>query len=115
GQDIYIGVNHKDNFQVSSHDGGLTWSDPVKTNPPGDYYFALGGEVMQNGDVVFVDAAFNCCGAGTSTGPVDVVVIRSTDGGATWTEQVIDTSKPMPLCNAYGCPAYQYGTEVSIA
>lgn len=114
GQDVYIGVNHRDNYQVSSHDSGATWSDPVMTNPPGDYYFALGGEVMSNGDVVFVDAAFTCCGAGTSTGPVDVIVIRSTDGGVTWTEQTVDTSAPMPECTSYACPGYQYGTEVSI-
>lgn len=115
GQDVYIGANKRDNYQVSSHDFGATWSEPVKTNPLGDYYFALGGAVMSNGDVIFSDAAFNCCGAGTSTGPVDIVIIRSTDGGATWSEQVIATSAPMPLCKAPGCPAYQYGSEVSVA
>jgi hypothetical protein len=44
-----------------------------------------------------------------------VIIIRSTDGGATWTEQTVETSGPMPTCKAPGCPAYQYGTEVSIA
>ena len=115
GQDVYIGANHRDNYQVSSHDFGATWSEPIKTNPPGDYYFALGGQVMSNGDVVFSDAAFTCCGAGTSTKRVDAVIVRSTDGGATWTEEVIDHSAPMRPCTAPGCPAYQYGLEISLA
>jgi len=115
GMDVYIGLNHKDNFQVSSHDAGVTWSEPIKTNPPGDYYFANGGEVMTNGDVVFVDSAFTCCGPTENLGPVDVVIIRSTDGGATWTEQTIATTPPMLTCPSPGCPGYQYGTEAAIA
>jgi hypothetical protein len=61
-----------------------------------------------------VDAAFTCCGPHKNLGPVDVVVIRSTDGGATWTEQVLDTSARMAPCSSPGCPPYQYGTEASI-
>lgn len=115
GQHVYIGANQQDNYQASSHDFGVTWSAPIKTNPPGDYYFSTGAEVMPNGDIVFVAGAVGCCTGADSVGPADVVVIRSTDMGATWTETIVDTSAPMPFCTVAGCPNYQYATEPALA
>lgn len=117
GEDVYIGTNQEDNYQVSSHDFGATWSAPVKTDTDGKYYFAEGATVLPDGDVVFSSSAFGCCRYNqvAHKRPVDMHIFRSEDGGATWTDQLIDTSKAPPLCTTYACPLAQYGAQMSIA
>src|SRR5947207_3286188 len=52
GEDVYLAFNDKaDAYAVASHDYGLTFSPPVKTNTDSYAYLAYGGTVAPNGDV----------------------------------------------------------------
>ncbi len=112
GKDVYIAFNSSDTFFVASHNFGASFSAPVQTNgSDGRYYFAGGGQVLPNGNVVFAESSFTQ----TSTGDVFVHVMRSTDGGATWTQTRVADTPQQPLCVAAGCPADFYGTIPSLA
>jgi hypothetical protein len=112
GKDVYINFNSSDSFMVVSHNFGASFSAPVKTNgSDGRYYFAGGGRVLPNGTVVFTDSSFTQ----TSTGDVFVHVIRSTDGGATWTQTQVATARQQPTCVSAGCTADYYGTIPALA
>lgn len=112
GRDVYIGFNSSDSYFVASHDFGATFSAPVKTNGgDGRYYFAGGGQVLPDGTVVFAESSFTQ----TSTGNVFVHVMRSTNGGATWTQTQVATTPQQPTCVAAGCPADFYGTIPALA
>jgi hypothetical protein len=112
GQDVYINFNSSDNYFVASHNFGASFSAPVKTNgTDGRYYFAGGGAVLPNGTIVFTDSSFTQ----TSTGPVFVHVIRSTNGGASWTQTQVASTPQQPTCVANGCPVDFYGTIPAIA
>lgn len=112
GQDVYIGFNSSDSYFVSSHNFGASFSAPVKTNgSDGRYYFDGGGRVLPNGTVVFTESSFTQ----TSTGDVFVHVMRSTNGGATWTQSQVATTPQQPTCVAVGCSADFYGTIPALA
>src|SRR5215217_7003556 len=63
----------------TSLDGGLTWSAPVQT---ASGVFGLGGQpVIQPGGTVIVPAA--------NAFETAIIAFRSTDGGATWGDEVV--------------------------
>jgi hypothetical protein len=112
GQDVYINFNSSDNYFVASHNFGASFSAPVKSNgTDGRYYFAGGGAVLPNGTIVFTDSSFTQ----TSTGPVFVHVIRSTNGGTSWTQTQVASTPQQPTCVAVGCPVDFYGTIPAVA
>jgi hypothetical protein len=98
---------------VSSTDGGRTWSAPSRAGTIYDINFkpnGFGDDTLTgcafrvaapgnaaadpsdpSGDTVYVAWADNRNGNATNTN-TDVILARSTDGGATWTEHVIDNS-----------------------
>lgn len=114
GQDVYIAFNASDSYVVSSHDSGNTFSTPVKTNTDTRYWFHNGGAVSPaNGNVVYFGAADF---SNTYAGDAYADVIRSTDGGVTWTTTRVDTSREMPGCAwAAGCYLGFLGTSTVIA
>ena len=73
----------------------------MKTNNDSLYWFAEGGVVAPNGAVYFGESAENQ----NATGQVQVAVIRSTNGGASWTTTFVDTSQQQPACTVPSCPA----------
>ncbi|MGZ4430956.1 MAG: sialidase family protein, partial [Gaiellales bacterium] len=105
GRDVYIAFNSSDSYVLASHDGGTTFSQPVRTNRDGRYYFAGGGFVAPNGTATFGETSYTQ----SSTGPVRILVMRSTDGGATWRQTEIDRVQQQPTCVSRGCPAGFYG------
>jgi hypothetical protein len=111
GQDVYVGFNHSDSYIAASHDGGASWAAPVKTNTDGRYYFAGGGAVLPNGTAVLTSSSFTQ----NSTGDVFTHVMRSTNGGASWTQSQVATSPEQPTCFAPGCPVDYYGTIPALA
>ena len=112
GQDVYINYNSSDSYVVASHNFGATFSAPVKTNgSDGRYYFAGGGAVLPNGTIVFTDSSFTQ----TSIGNVFVHVLRSTNGGSTWTQTQVANTPQQPTCVAGGCPVDFYGTIPALA
>ena len=52
GNDVYIAwTTRGDLYAVNSHNGGATWSSPLRlTSETGMYYFSNGGTVLPNGD-----------------------------------------------------------------
>ncbi|MBV1854826.1 sialidase family protein [Catellatospora tritici] len=111
GRDVYLAFNSSDSYVAASHDFGATWGAPVKTNSDGRYYFAGGGAVLPNGTVVFTSSSFTQ----TSTGDVFVHVMRSTNGGASWTQTQVATTPEQPTCVALDCPVDYYGTIPALA
>lgn len=100
GQDVYVGFNQSDSYVVSSHDHGVSFAQPVVTSSDNRYWFHSAGAVAPNGDVYFAAADYS----GDYSGPTDINVLRSTDGGVSWTTTQIDTSAEAPDCDfADGC------------
>ncbi len=110
GRDVYIGLNMDDSYFVSSHDGGATFSEPIRTShTPGHWWDANGGAIAPDGSVYFVVINFLL----NYRGPSEINVISSHDGGANWQAQVVAVSQPPPACNAAdGC---EYGFLSSTA
>ncbi len=112
GQNVYIAFNASDSYVVSSHDAGNTFSAPVKTNNDTRYWFANGGAVAANGTVYFSEADFSQ----DYSGPANIDVLKSTDGGASFITTRVDTSQQMPGCAwAAGCTLGFLGSSAALA
>ena len=103
GQDVYVVYNHSQTiWSANSHDGGATFTE-VKVNQNGKLGWSLagGGTVTSNGNVFFAWAGYEGSGGAKST--VNLYVSKSTDGGATWTTQLIEVSSSPPDCSEFLC------------
>jgi hypothetical protein len=96
GKDVYIGFNAGDSYIVASHDFGKTFSDPVRSSRTSRTWFHTGGAVDQNGTAYFSTTDFGSGYRGDS----NISLLKSSDGGKTWSTARVDTSKEQP-----GCPA----------
>jgi hypothetical protein len=114
GADVYVGFNHSQKVWVaSSHDGGHTFTN-ANVNPNANLGWSLagGGTVDPAGTVYFSWAGYKRNGG--ATGPVNLYVSRSTDGGATWTSTVVDVSAAPPDCSAYQCGWAYLGAQITM-
>lgn len=112
GRHVYIAFNSSDSYVVASHDFGATWSPPVKTNNDGRYWFHSAGAVAPNGAVYFGTVDFSQ----DYTGPANIGVLRSADGGASWSHTLLDVSAEMPDCGwAAGCYFGFLGPSIGLA
>src|SRR3954447_1347871 len=110
GRDVYIAFNSSDSYVVASHNFGATWGARVKTNNDTLYWFAEGGAVAPNGTVYFAESAENQ----SATGQVKLAVLRSTNGGSSWTTTFVDTSEQQPPCTVPNCPADFFGPQANV-
>jgi hypothetical protein len=110
GQDVYVAFNSSDSYVVASHNAGASFSARVKTNTDSLYWFAEGGAVAPNGTVYFSESAENQ----NATGPVKLAVIKSTNGGTSWTTTFVDTSQQQPPCSVPSCGADFYAPSASL-
>ncbi len=110
GQDVYVAYNQGAPFVSASHDGGTTFAKPVKLTPPTDkrYYYPESGVVLPNGKVVFSMSVESKAGSG----PVDLVVVASSDGGATWTITPIEHSEESPSCTLSSCITDEFQAQI---
>ena len=100
GRDVYMAFNASDSYVAASHNFGATLGANVKTNNDTRYWFHTGGAVAPNGHVYFITTDFSQ----DYTGDAFVSILRSVNGGASWTTTRIDTSRQMPDCPwAPGC------------
>jgi hypothetical protein len=111
GQDVYVswnGPQSGDPYVAQSHDAGVTWTQTKIVNSS-RYFFAFDGDVLPNGTVVFSETSFDYGGPGsTLVGQAQVNVLRSTNNGASWTANLVDTVELAPICTAAGCPEDYY-------
>jgi len=115
GSDVFVGYNHAQKIWVSvSHDGGATFTS-VSVDKTGKLGWALasGGTVDPTGNVYFGWAGYEQSGG--AKGPVNLFVSMSPDGGATWTNRVLDVSAAPPDCSAFLCGWAFLGAQVSLA
>jgi len=110
GNDVYIAFNGPtggDPYVAQSHDAGATWTQ-TKIVDSKRYIYAFDGDVLANGTVVFSETSLLYGNANTLTGPDLVYVYRSTNAGATWSTNLVDTVEIGPDCVAAGCPNDYY-------
>lgn len=110
GEDVYVAYNQGAPFVSASHDGGATFAKPVKLAPPTDkrYYYPESGVVLTNGKVYFSMSVESKAGSG----PVDLVVVGSADGGVTWTITPIDRSEESPPCTLSSCITDEFQAQI---
>jgi len=112
GKDVYLGFNASDAYVASSHNYGASFGPNVKVNNDTRYWFHTGGAVAPNGDVFFITSDFSQ----DYTGDGNISVLKSTNGGSSWSIIRVDTSKEMPDCPwSPGCTFGFFGTIAGIA
>lgn len=110
GKDVYVAFNSSDSYVVASHNYGASFSARIKTNTDTRYYFAEGGAVAPNGNVYFAESAENQ----SATGTVQIDLVKSTNGGTSWTQTVVDTSQQQPACTVPSCGADFFAPSASL-
>jgi hypothetical protein len=114
GSDIYVVYNHAQTmWGTFSHDGGVTFKS-VKINENGKLGWSLagGGTVTPDGNVYFSWDGYE--GNGGAKGKVNIYISKSTDGGNTWTTQVLDVSSSPPDCSAFSCGWAYLGAAIAM-
>ena len=115
GADVYVGFNHEQNFLVAaSHDYAQTFSSAV-VNPgaPAGSSLAGGATVDSTGQVYFSWTAYSR--REFNSGPVNLYVSRSQDGGRNWNTVLLDVSSAPPDCSAEACEAGYLGAQAALA
>lgn len=114
GQHVYIAFNASDSYVVNSHNFGASFTAAVKTNNDARYWFHSGGVVSpSNPNTVWFAAADY---SQDYTGDANINVLKSTNGGTTWTRTIVDTSRQMPDCDwADGCFFGFFGPSIALA
>jgi hypothetical protein len=111
GQSVYVAFNGPsggDAYIARSTNAGATWTQ-TKVVDSTRYYFAFDGDVLPNGTVVFSQASISYTGPGSAPeGQVQYHAIRSTNGGASWTNVLVDSREIGLECEADGCYADYY-------
>lgn len=103
GQDVYVVYTHaQTTFVAYSHNGGTSFTEK-KISKGGGLGWALagGGTVTPNGDVYFSWAGYE--GNGGASGNVNLYVSKSTNGGVSWSNKIIDISASPPQCPEMNC------------
>jgi hypothetical protein len=118
GKDVYITFNGPGRsagtpYTVNSHDAGATWSRPVggvRTN--GLYWFAGGLTVTPEGTAISSQDAYEQ----NYKGDVLLYVLRSEDGGRSWSRVPIAESSQGRRCPRFaGCGLGFLGPQIAIA
>lgn len=112
GHDVYVAFNASNSYIAASHNYGQSFSAPVKTNNDTRYWFHNGGAVAPNGDVYFSGVDYTQDYTGVSY----IDVIKSTNGGTSWTTTRVDQSEQMMDCPwSAGCYFGFFGPSAVLA
>jgi hypothetical protein len=118
GLDVYVlfnGPSGGDVHAAVSHDAGATWTTTRVTDGE-RYYFNYGGVVLPDGRALLPHISFSYTGpGGAPEGPILIHVIASDDGGATWTDLVIDELEVGTDCPSRGCYEDYYDSGPVVA
>ncbi len=116
GQDVYVSYTHAQKlYAASSHDGGQTFTQSeIKFKGKLGWALAAGGYVAPNGTVYMSWNGYEQNGG--AKGKVHLVISKSTDGGATWTNTVVQVSRAPEKCPAdYYCGWAYLGAQIVMA
>jgi hypothetical protein len=116
GTDVYVAFNgpsHGDAWVAFSHDGGTTWHQRKVTHNH-RYFYAFGGVVLPDGTVVYSESSLTYRPGDSLYGTSRATVLRSADGGRTWTSQVLDTFALGRACHSTGCRPDYYDGQTSL-
>lgn len=116
GQDVYVSYTHAQKFYAaSSHDGGQTFTQSeIKFKGKLGWALAGGGYVAPDGTVYMSWDGYEQNGG--ARGKVHLVISKSTDGGATWTNTVVQVSRAPEKCPAdYYCGWAYLGAQIVMA
>jgi hypothetical protein len=114
GRDVYAAYNHSTQMYVaSSHDGGATFSE-TKINANGNLGWALagGGTVDNAGNVFFAWNGYEQ--NGVAKGPVNLFISKSSDGGRTFRNTLLDVSGDPRDCSADECGWAYLGAAITM-
>ncbi len=112
GRDVYVAFNASDSYVAASHDYGQTFAPPVRTNTDNRYWFHTAGAVGPGGEVFFGATDYSQ----NYHGNARVRLLRSSDGGASWSTSLVDVSAELPDCNwSPSCPFGFLGPSVGLA
>jgi len=115
GEDVYLVYNAVQKIYASvSHDGGETWETNkivANTNSTFGWSLPAGGAIDSKANAYFGWAGY--LQNGKPSGPVNLYVTKSTDGGETWTTSRVDVSGAPPPCDCGGW-AY-WGAQMTVA
>lgn len=118
GQDVYVQFNGPtggDVYASTSHDGGVTWSTARLTTSD-RYYFDYGGAVLPDGRVAFAQISFSYTGPhDAAEGVQRIHVFTSDDGGATWSELLLDELELGRECTSRSCYGDFYDSGPALA
>jgi hypothetical protein len=115
GDDVYVAYSQAQHLWVSlSHDGGRTFSAISLTNNPRLRWVTAGGATLDpSGNVYFAWAGYRQR-EGIS-GPVDLYLSKSSDGGASWQTSLLDSSAAPPGCSDHKCGWAFLGAQMALA
>lgn len=115
GQHVYVGFNSSDSYVVVSHNGGSTFTAPLKMNTDSRYYFHQGVAVTAGGSTAYI-ATSDFSSGNTYNGDSFIRVWKTTNGGTSWTSTQIDMSRDVPTCGwAAGCYTGFLGSTPNMA
>lgn len=118
GADVYLAFNVGDSLYVaSSHDSGKTFAPKVKANSEKLWYYAYSGAVAPDGSVYY--AVDGETGAHDNphqqNGPGRLELLRSADGGKTWSTTYFATTQEGQPCKGLNCYPDFYTGQDAIA
>jgi hypothetical protein len=93
GNDVYVAYESRSQlFLTSSHNAGASWSTPVAVNTDTSVYrYPNGFVVLANGTAVLSDSKYSG-GSVKTSGPVEIEVSRTTNGGTSWSKVTVDNT-----------------------
>jgi hypothetical protein len=93
GNDVYVAYESRSQlFLTSSHNGGTSFSTPTAVNTDSSVYrYPNGFVVLPNGTAVLSDSKYSG-GSVKTSGPVEIEVWRTTNGGTSWSKVTVDNT-----------------------
>ena len=112
--DVYVAYSQAQHLWVSvSHDGGQTFAAvSLNSNPRLRWVTAGGAAIDPAGNVYFAWAGFRQR-EGVS-GPVNLYLSKSSDGGASWQTTLLDSSTAPPSCSDHKCGWAFLGAQMAL-
>ena len=115
GQTVAVAYNAVQKIYAAvSHDGGQTWTNALISDGSNQLGWSLagGGAIDSHGNIYFGFAGYTQ--NGQAKGPVNVYVSVSRDGGATWTQTLLDVSGAPYPCNNCGFAFLGAGIQLAV-